>query len=81
MVHGGCGFANFSRFSVGATQEPECTEPCHQCVSGQPWACHEVLQGQLRVLQCAAGVLEPALGAAAGTRRWFVGDDAVLLNA
>ena len=54
-------------------------EPC-QCVSDQSWACHGPLQGQMQALQCAAGVVGPGLGAAAGLGRWFVGG-AVLLNA
>ena len=37
-----------------------------QCVSSQPWACHGPLQGQIQPLQCAAGVVEPALGAVLG---------------
>ena len=31
------------------------------------------LQGQIQCLQCAAGVIEPPLGAVAGLGRWFVG--------
>ena len=42
-------------------------------MGGQPWACHVVLQGQMQPLQCAAGVVEIALGAAAELGRWFVG--------
>ena len=34
-------------------------------MSGQPWAYHEVLQGQIHPLPCAARVAEPELGAAA----------------
>ena len=39
----------------------------------QSWACHGGLEGQLYNLQCAAGVVVPALGAVAGLGRWFVG--------
>jgi len=53
-------------------------EPC-QYVSGQPWAYHGPLQGQLHSLQCEAGVLEPALYAVAGLVRWFEEEAAVLL--
>ena len=56
----------------GSSQQPQRTEPC-QCVIGQSWACHGVLQGQMQPLLCAAGVVGPALGAAAGLGRWFVG--------
>ena len=56
----------------GSTRHPQRTEPC-QCVSGQPWACHEALQGQMQPLHCAAGVVGPALGAAVGLGGWFVG--------
>ena len=55
------------------------TEPC-QCVSGQPWTSHGPLQGQMQPLQCAAGLVEPSLGSAAGLGRSFVGG-AVVLNA
>ena len=41
---------------------------------------HGPLQGQMQPLQCSAGVLKPAPGAAAGLARWFVGG-AVLLDA
>ena len=51
--------------------QPQRTEPC-QCVSGQPWAYHGPLQGQVQLFQCTAGVVEPALVAAAGLARWFV---------
>ena len=63
--------------SGGAARQPQCTEPC-QCVSGQPWACHEVLQGQMQSLQCAGGLVEAELGATAGLGRRFVGVVAVL---
>ena len=61
-------------FSDGAcARQPQRTEP-RQCVSGQLWACHGALQGQMQLLQFAAGVVEPALGAAAAALgRWFVG--------
>ena len=36
--------------------------------------------GQMQPLQCAAGVVEPVLGAVAGLGRWFVGG-AVFLHA
>ena len=63
----------------GASFQAQHTVP-YQCVNSQPWACHGPLQGQMRPLQCAAGVGKPALGAAAGLGRWFVGV-VVLLNA
>ena len=53
----------------GAARQPQRTEP-FQCVSGHPWECHSVLQGQMQPLQCAAGVVGPVLGAAAGLGRW-----------
>ena len=56
----------------GSTRQPQRTDPC-QCVSGQPWACHGVLHGQTQSLQCAADMVEPVLGAAAGLGSWFVG--------
>ena len=65
-------FVKSSRGGV-ITRQPLRTEPC-QCVGGQPWACHRVLESQRQPLQCAAGVLGPALGAAAGVLcRWLVG--------
>ena len=76
---GGCGFAGWWTFpeeeaALGNHSAPQGTEPC-QCVSGQPWACHGALQGQiqLRQLRTEEGVSGPALGAAAGLGRWFVG--------
>ena len=74
MVCGGCGFAGFVEISRGGgiTRQVQRTEP-YQCVSDQPWACHGALQGQMQPLQCEAGVVEPAVGAAAGLGRWFVG--------
>ena len=71
---GGCGFASITELSTCgcASQQPQRTEPC-QCVIGQPWVYHGPLQGPLELLQCAAGVVEPALGAAAGQGKWFVG--------
>ena len=42
-------------------------------VSGQPWACHGALQGQMQSLLCAAVLVGPALGPAAGPCRLFVG--------
>ena len=56
----------------GTTRQPWRIEPC-PCMSGQPWACHGALQGEMQLLPCAAGVVGPALGAAAGLCRWFVG--------
>mmetsp|Transcript_13247 Transcript_13247/g.21806 ORF Transcript_13247/g.21806 Transcript_13247/m.21806 type:complete len:371 (+) Transcript_13247:81-1193(+) len=50
----------------GSSRQPQRTEPC-QCVSGQPCAYHEALQGQTQTLQCVAAVVGPVLlGAAAG---------------
>ena len=66
----GCGFVDISR-GGGSTRQPQRTEPC-QFVSDQPWACHGPLQGQMQPLQCAAGVVEPVLGATAGMGRWIV---------
>ena len=66
-----CRFVELSR-GGGSTHQPQPTEPC-QCVSGQPWACHGALQGQMQPLLCAAGVVGPALGPAAGPGRWLVG--------
>ena len=40
----------------GSTHQPQRTEPC-RCVSGQLWACHGALQGQMQPLQCAPGVV------------------------
>ena len=57
---------------AGAARYPHRTEPC-QCVRGQTRACNGPLQGQMQPLQCAAGVVEPVLSAAAGLGRWFVG--------
>ena len=71
-----CQFVESSR-GGGSTRQPQRTEPC-QCVSGQPWPCHGVLQGQMQPLLCAAGVVGPTLGPAAGLGRWFA-RDAVLL--
>ena len=54
-------------------QHSATTEPCH-FVSGQPWVCHGVLQGQIQPLVYGACGVEPALGAAAGVLgRCFVG--------
>ena len=64
-----CGIAR----GGGSTRQPQRTEPC-QCVSGQPWACHGALQVEMQPVLCAAGVVGPELGAAAGVLcRWFVG--------
>ena len=53
------------------------TESC-QCESGQPWAYHGPVQGQIQLLKkCAAAVVELELSAVAG---WFAGG-AFLLNA
>ena len=65
-------FMEISRRGGGSTKQPQRTEPCH-CVSGQPWAFHGALQYQIQYLQCAAGMVGPVLGAAAGLGRWFVG--------
>ena len=63
----GCCFAGFWIFSEeeAALDQPQRIEPS-QCVSGQSWASHQALQGQMQFLQCAVGVVEPALGAKAG---------------
>ena len=66
-----CRFMEMCR-KGGAARQPQRTEPC-QCVCGQPWAYHGALQAQMQPLQCAAGVMEPALGAVAGLGRWFMG--------
>ena len=70
--HTGRALCAMSSRGGGSTRQPQCTEPC-QCVSDQPWVCHGALQGQMQPLQCGAGVMEPALGAAAELGRWFVG--------
>ena len=57
---------------ANSTRQPQRTGSC-QCVSGQPWVYHGALQGQMQPLQCAAGVVGPAWGAAARLGRWFVG--------
>ena len=46
----------------------------HSALPVCDWPCYRALQGQMLLpLQCAAGVVEPAPGAAAGLGRWFVG--------
>ena len=75
VVCGGCGFASTREFSScgGAARQAQRTDSC-QCVSGQPWACHGALQGQIQPLLCEVGVVGHALGAAAGVLcRWFIG--------
>ena len=67
-----CRFVGLSRGGDSTRQPPQRTEPC-QCVAGQPWACRAALQGQMQPLQSAAVVKRPAVGAAAGPSRWFVG--------
>ena len=70
---GFCRFVEISRGGGGSTtRQPQCTEPC-QCVSGQPCAYHVDLQGQMQPLKCLAALVKPALDAAAGLGRWFVG--------
>ena len=74
---GGLWRLQFCRFwesfrGVGSTRQPQRKEPC-QCVSGQPWACHGALQGQMHPLMCAAGLVGPVLRAVAAPGRWFVG--------
>ena len=49
---------------AGCARQPLRTEP-RQCVGGQPWACPGPLQGQMDPVQLTAGLVEPALGAAA----------------
>ncbi len=65
----------------GSTPQPKCTEPDH-CSSGQPWAWHGALQGQIQPLKkCAALVVKPAMGGpAAGPGRWFVGVAVLLVG-
>jgi len=65
-------FVEISRRGGCSTRQPQRTDPC-QCVSGQPRAYHGVLQGQMHSVQCAAGVVKPALEATARLGRWFVG--------
>jgi len=72
-----CRFVEISK-AGGSTRQPQRTEPC-QRVSDQPWACHGVLHGQMQPLECASGVVGPALGAAAGLGMWFVGVVVLLL--
>ena len=76
----GLWFYVFVEISRGgdSTRQPLRTGPW-QCASGQPWALHGALQGQMQPMQCAAGVVEPALGAAAGLGRWFVGEAFLLV--
>jgi len=59
-------FCRFVEISTGggSTRQPRRTETC-QCVSGQLRACHGALQRKMKVLQCSAGVVGPALAAAA----------------
>ena len=73
VVCGGCRFACLWRFleeEEAALGNHSSAQPC-QCVSAQLWAIHGPLQGQMQPLQCSAGLVEPALGAAAGRCRWF----------
>ncbi len=67
-------FCRFLEMSLGgsAAGQPQRTEPC-QRVSDQPWKRHSPVQGQMQHLECAGGVEETALGAAAGLGRWVVG--------
>ena len=67
----------FSR-RAGAPRQPKRREP-YQRVCGQPWASSEPLLNQMQPLQFAAGVEEPALGAAPGLGRWTVEVVAVVL--
>ena len=69
-----CGFCCFADYLScgGAARQPKRKEPC-QCVTGQSWAYHRPLQGQIQPLEYAAGAVAPALGAAAGLGRWFCG--------
>ena len=67
-----CHILEFVFSAVDSTRKPLRTEPC-QCVCGLPWACLGALQDQMQPLQCSAGVVELALGAAAGLGRGFVG--------
>ena len=72
-----CWFLELSRGGA-STRQPQRTEP-RQCLDGQPWTCHDgALQGQMQPLLCSADVVGPALGAAAGLGKWFVGVVAVL---
>ena len=73
-----CRFVEISR-GGGSTRQPLYTEPWLG-VYGQFWSCHGHLQGQIQPLQCAAAVVKPALGAAAGPGRWLV-EVAVLVDA
>ena len=66
-----CQFVGIPR-GGSSTRQPQHTEPC-QCASGQRWAPHGVLQGQMQPLQCAAGVVEPVLDTVAGLGKLFVG--------
>ena len=80
VVCGGCGFAGLWIFpeEKAALGKPQRTEPC-QYASGQPWACHGALQGQMQQWQqYATGVVEPALGTTVGLGRWCVGVATVL---
>ena len=47
-------------------------------MTGQSWAYYGPLEGQMQLLQLAAGVVEPAPGnGVVGLDRWFVGLAAV----
>ena len=74
VVCGGFQFCRFVEISRGggSTEQSQRTEPC-QCVSGQPWACHGALQGQIQPLQCTAGVAGSPLAVIEGLGGWFVG--------
>ena len=63
----------------GAAHQPKHTQLC-QCVRGQPWVYHGVLEIQMQPLNCSANLVEPALGAAAaGLYRWFLGVEVLRL--
>jgi len=68
--------AGVTQWRCSATTAYRALPVCERPVLGMPKA----QQDQMQPLQCAAGVMEPALGAAAGLGRWCAGG-AVLLNA
>ena len=66
-----CGFVEISESRQHSATRVH-IEPC-QRVSGQSRTCHGTLKGQMQPLHCAAGLIEPALGAAEGLGRWLEG--------
>ena len=59
VVRWGCGFAGLWRFLKEEAAFGNHSAQSPTSVSGQPWACHRPIQGQMQPLQCAGGVVEP----------------------